>query len=669
MKNKDYFYSLRIQIVPGDCEDERLKEMVSFCKESGIDDVMFFICAEDFGNGHVTKEMAKPYVEIIKKAKIQLEKIGVTTSLNPWATLYHNGRGRKLHEGQNFGLQVDYTGAKSVVCACPLSNEWVNYYTDYIDYLCSEIKPYSLWIEDDFRVSNHGQVVMGCFCDEHLKKYAEQLNLKSLTREKMVSEMIAGNVEYRQAFKMVNGNALISVLERLTEKLKKYGTKTCIMCGGYAGPNAAGNTVQKMCDALSKYKESAVRAHVSFYRQSSPYIQAFRFNRCIMPLRAFLNDDVVIYSEIENFPMTRYSKSAKFTSFIMRTTAPLVMQGATFDIFEFNGNGVTDSELFSQELKSVRNYLANVNSRVHYQNLIGIERYIDENESLVTKSDEKLERILEIDNFLGGVLSTLGGTVKYTNKLPDGSAPLILSSKNVKMLEESVICDLLKNRTVILDAEAVEELIRRNLGERIGVKSITRLCSENGDYTYEQSTGAIKLNKQKMRASAQYFVGDYGKIEYVGEKSVLTEMYNYKSQLVGAGITRLKNVIVFPFYFTPKKYEVDGFPAGLLSPLRREIIAKTLIDELKHKDVIFTHNDMVLPYLYKENDGDYLILNNYIEDDAVIKFTTNNEYDSIYEITDDGDLNELKFSRNGSEYELDYKLKGSSCVMLKLIKN
>jgi len=669
MKNKDYFYSLRFQIVPDDCAEERLKEMVTFCKDAGIDDVMFFICAEDLGNGHVTKEMAKPYVEIIKKAKTELEKIGVTASLNPWATLYHNGRGRYLHEGQNFGLQVDYTGAKSMVCACPLSEEWEDYYTDYLEYLCSEIKPHALWIEDDFRITNHSQVVLGCFCEEHLKKYAEQLNLKSVTREKMVSEMLAGNIEYRQAFKKVNENALISVLDRFAERLKKYDTEICVMCGGYSTHNAAGNTVQKMYDSLSKYKKSAVRAHVSFYRQSSPYIQAFRFNRCIMPLRAFLNADTVVYSEIENFPMTRYSKSAKFTSFIMRTTAPLVMQGATFDIFEFNGNGVTDSGLFSEELNKVRNYLASVNSHVHYRNLTGIERYIDENESMVTKTDSKLERILDVDNFLGGVLSTLGGTVKYTDKLTGDGLPLILSAKNVRMLSDGEVCDLLRKRTIIIDAEAAEELISRNLGDLINVKSITRLCSEKGEYTYEQSTDVIELSKRKMRASAQYFVGDYGRIEYNGEKTVLTEMYDFKNQFVGDGITLVNNVIVFPFYFTPQKYEVDGFPAGLLSPLRREIIAKTLIDKLKYKDIIFTHNDMVLPYLYKESDGDYLILNNYIEDDVNIKFTTNNEYGSIYEVSDDGNYVGLKFLKNGSEYELDYELKGSSSVMLKLIKN
>lgn len=114
-------YSLRFNLLPDFNVEERLERLISFCIKTGIDDVMFFIDAEDFNTGHITFEEAKPYVEVIKYAKLRLAEHQITTSLNPWVTFLHGDRGRKLKPGQDFDLMVSPIGevASATVCRFP----------------------------------------------------------------------------------------------------------------------------------------------------------------------------------------------------------------------------------------------------------------------------------------------------------------------------------------------------------------------------------------------------------------------------------------------------------------------------------------------------------------------------------------------------------------------
>ena len=108
--NKDFLYILRFCVQPGHHEEERLKELISFCEKGLINDVMFFIDCEDINQGHITKEEVKSWMQLIERAGKILEPMGITTSINPWITLNHADRGRKLKEGQNFQLMVDPYG-------------------------------------------------------------------------------------------------------------------------------------------------------------------------------------------------------------------------------------------------------------------------------------------------------------------------------------------------------------------------------------------------------------------------------------------------------------------------------------------------------------------------------------------------------------------------------
>ncbi|NMB96803.1 MAG: hypothetical protein GYA02_09365 [Clostridiaceae bacterium] len=67
--SNNYKYILRFAVEPGNNEDERLYQLIDFCKTALIDEVMFFINCEELNQGHLTIEQTKPWMDVIKKVK------------------------------------------------------------------------------------------------------------------------------------------------------------------------------------------------------------------------------------------------------------------------------------------------------------------------------------------------------------------------------------------------------------------------------------------------------------------------------------------------------------------------------------------------------------------------------------------------------------------------
>lgn len=97
---------LRIQIVPDEYADERIEKLVSHCKKFGFANVMFLTTAEEFFLGHATLDEIKPWVEVLKKAAVQLRDNGITVSLHHWIGIGHLDRGIGLKGGRIYKMAI-----------------------------------------------------------------------------------------------------------------------------------------------------------------------------------------------------------------------------------------------------------------------------------------------------------------------------------------------------------------------------------------------------------------------------------------------------------------------------------------------------------------------------------------------------------------------------------
>jgi len=182
---------LRYSLDPHNGIEENLRQLERFLEESTVNEVMFLLLPEERSSGHPTIEAAKPWVQAIQQIQVMLNKHGVKTSLNPWTTTYHCARGRSLKPEQDFCLMFGETGVANGITACPRCEKWQQYISDYFCYLTEEIRPTAMWVEDDWRLHNHGSEMGygGCFCSHCLDVFAAQLG-HPVTREEIVSKVV-----------------------------------------------------------------------------------------------------------------------------------------------------------------------------------------------------------------------------------------------------------------------------------------------------------------------------------------------------------------------------------------------------------------------------------------------------------------------------------------------
>lgn len=225
---KKFLHCLRIQFPPKHYEDERIAEVVDYCVKYGFKNVMLFINAEEYNVGHMTIEEAKPWLETMKKAKEALVEKGITVSLNPWIEIGHLDRCRPLKKGQNFTTQVDYDGGRCEMVACPLCENWKKYFFEFYQYIIKELDPDTVWVEDDFRLHNYGDLKFGgCFCHLHMQKYNERLGTK-YTREEFTDRLFRKQPEKRvkKAWLDVNRECMANLAEDIGQAVAELGLGT-----------------------------------------------------------------------------------------------------------------------------------------------------------------------------------------------------------------------------------------------------------------------------------------------------------------------------------------------------------------------------------------------------------------------------------------------------------
>ena len=188
-----YRYILRYQIDPVFHAEDRIEELALFCRASGIDEVLLFHHAEELTPGHPTREQCRPWLDMAIRLKQRLARDGVELSLHSWSTTHHTPRGRRPAPGQNFTTMVGPNGVASLLSACPLCPNWQAYIAGSFAWWAGELKPRAIWIEDDWRLHNHGAELGfgGCFCDLHLRRFAQSAGRDTLTLEELVEALTA----------------------------------------------------------------------------------------------------------------------------------------------------------------------------------------------------------------------------------------------------------------------------------------------------------------------------------------------------------------------------------------------------------------------------------------------------------------------------------------------
>jgi len=610
---KKFLHCLRIQFPPNHYEDERIAEVVDYCVKYGFNNVMLFINAEEYNLGHMTKEEAEPWIKTMKKASAALREKGISVSLNPWMEIGHLDRCRPLKEGQNFTTQMDYDGNRCEMVACPLCENWKAYFLNFYRYLIQELTPDTVWIEDDFRLHNHGHLQFGgCFCDLHMQRYNEHLGTK-YTREEFTDRLFRKKPEkrVRKAWLDVNRSCMRDLAHEIGQTVKAMGlgTKIGLMSSMHDNHALEGRDWHGVHKGFAAGGEMIDRLHLPCYDEISGKRYYFQFNRLPFHCRALLPKDTIVYPELENGSFSTFTKDARFLQFQLESAIPLCIEGMTYDIYDFVGNGIVENFRYGKAVKGITPYLDEVTKlSLRYDQLEGVVLPIDEKTAY--KNGKKITKFTDFfpdESYFNAYLASLGITVKVSTKKTFYNQVVALGGGNAYNFTKTQLKSLFENNFVILDGGAARILINRGLGNLIGAKSCQTFWGENNVHSYEQVKEGIFVNDKKgYRVTAFGKSGDYVNIQYKDECGAQSFVYDYLGNKVGVGDVDGGNYFIIPYVINSVYLEQYH---DLRVTLLRAFLRKC------GNTLIMTHHSGVYAYLYRQKGRKILVVVNSTEED------------------------------------------------------
>jgi hypothetical protein len=181
----------------------------------------------------------------------------------------------------------------------------------------------------------------------------------------------------------------------------------------------------------------------------------------------------------------------------------------------------------------------------------------------------------------------------------------------------------------------------------------------------EDATGAEIMGVDRLRATAQFFCGDYYNIRYKNtEKTVYTNMLNYNEEKVGDGIVSVGNTLIFPYQNVRSDQNV---PISLICPLRAYAVKEALKNNaVNTKSLYFIREENVCIYAFDKGDTVYMVCVNFAEDDyATLHIESPYAFDELKIFTPDNDSVRIvaNVCENG-KYTVNHTLKGQESYVL-----
>lgn len=537
MNNKDSFrIILRYAVDPENALEENLLQLQRFAQESTLNEVMFLVAPEERSSGHPTIAQSEPWMEGMLRAKDLLAQLGVEVSVNPWTTTYHSGRGRKLQAGQDFRLMVGETGRENGMTACPLDETWQAYLCEYFSWIARELEPVALWVEDDWRLHNHGPEMGygGCFCESCMNRFSLQVG-RQISRQELVEKITRpGPPQALRAewirFAQVS---LRQPAERLQSALKLVRPEMRIgfMTSLPDVHSIEGRDWNQLLEVWSgEGQRPLIRPHMPPYTEEAPIITS---PGCPRQTIANLDSSADIYPELENSPRCgQYSVSHAYSLWEIYNAIAFGSRGITINHFDNMGMNTLYDRGFGKAIgRHRRAFDALMKLKIDDRQSLGV-RVLFSPEVACHKRTEQSGSLKELkaDSIAWSrVFYALGIAHSFTRSLDAGEeAVFAVSDQTLRCFSDEELRKLL-GKNLILDLPSLEILVERGFGSAAGVDSVERVKLQDEAYSIEEVSSDFIGTLEggvKARMCAQRCADPIGKIRYLSGARLLSTILN-----------------------------------------------------------------------------------------------------------------------------------------------
>ncbi len=609
---------LRYQIDPQWESEARLEELLRFCAAARVDEVMLLMQAEELSPGHPTADEMDEWCGLAVRVGERLRQEGIGLSLNPWATTYAVTRGRTMRPGHHFQRMVGENGKEHPLAACPLCPEWQAMIAGNFARMAREIRPLAIWIEDDWRLHNHGALLGwgGCFCPLHLQRFSALVG-ESVTRQQVLESVLRGGPPHpwRKLWLELSRDSLLEPARVIRDAVRSANpdVRLGLMSSMPDQHSIEGRDWDALREAFGMEEGWLIRPHMP------PYTQQWTLRVNPWPLRhtlAFLEGPVTCYPELENSPRNGpFTKSGRATALQILEAAAMGSPGITINHFDNMGTGIALDPQFA-------GHLAHVLPQADALTALGLDdRQADGVQVLVAPdiaaamelSNEGVKPLTDADAAaLNMALQTMSGTAtgavrgsmqalahpsmiwsetlailsiahRVTKRIEPGRGPIFLSGQTHRAFSDEEVRRLLSG-SVVLDALAVEGLIERGFGAHLGIEAMDWLGLEASGYSYEQLTDAApgSYAVTHPRMTAQRCAGKAARYRGADELQVLSTLHRADRSEVCAGVVQFGNAL--GGCITSLCYPLDGgaqFFMGFFSVFRQQFLWNIVMQDAR----------------------------------------------------------------------------------------
>lgn len=580
-----YRYILRYYIDPNFHEDERIVELVDFCQNSKIEEVMLFYNPEELFQGYPAQAEVDSWFALAKKVKLALDHANIAMSVNPWTTTVHLSRGRVFGEKQHsFQPMIGETGAVSPITACPFDENWQKQLGNFFARIAKEIAPTAIWIEDDWRLHNHEENMNygGCLCPLHLKRFAEKTGIVT-DRETLMANITALGEPHpwRKPWLEVCQESLLEPAQKIYEYVHNANpnVRLSLMCSTPDVHSVEGRDWQKLKMAFSPNQPMELRPHMA------PYAE-FHALQCFPAITRntvaeFAPHEIEIFPELENSPRGgAYSKSATFSAWEILSTPAYGAKGVTINHYDMMGNGIALDPYFGKKLAEIKPRLDKlVEFGANEQNAIGVD-VLFHSEIAQYKHSHKTNTHHGLVNDSvqwSRVLGILGISQRLT-KVYEPTRLTAISSETLRAFSDDEITKMLKNK-LMLDGDSINVLIERGFGAEIGLSEAYWVKQAEVGYAYEEilSSDVARYGLKNPRITAQGEAIRL-KMKLSDQAETLSQLCKFDRSPLFSAIARYRNSLGGTIYLFGHKLGEVQFYMSFFCSFRRELL-QSIVEE------------------------------------------------------------------------------------------
>ena len=342
---------MSLRVLPGhwvsDTFFERLLNDLKSCPQS-FDEIAFFT---DDTHSLPNLEVILGRLPMLKSRMEAVKEAGFSVGVNVLCSMGHHSENIKYRQ-TGFTPLTDIDGNTSDGVFCPSQAELHDYAKTLYGAIARVCNPEFIWIDDDMRFWGHGKTLYGCFCDDCIRRFGNEIG-EELTRGRLKelfnSEDKEKTVAFREKFIEFNKANMNHYIKDITDSFHSVnpdieaGFMTCENFGDL-DYNAIGEILSDNGKKTAKWRPGG-----GFYEEDVPcrfISKAHHTGRQCASINQNITD---IQAEIENFPYALLRKGASVIT--LETTAYLACgcTGAAFNILPDVG-----SDIYFNKIQSMR---------------------------------------------------------------------------------------------------------------------------------------------------------------------------------------------------------------------------------------------------------------------------------------------------------------------------